>query len=89
MKKTNCWHPFYLKLKESGFNMKSFKGLDDDGKYDYLINDYIPNQGRADMGAFLDYGLSIHNYTCWKYSQFFNDTFSQEVTKKLKDVFGK
>jgi len=62
-----------------------------DSGYDYLINDYIPNQGKADMLAFIDLGFSPLAYLLWKLdiNNLLEPPFSEALKKRLTEVFGK
>ncbi|KKN23682.1 hypothetical protein LCGC14_0902410 [marine sediment metagenome] len=58
--------------------------------YEYLINEYIPNQGEHDMGAFIDLGFDPKHYIYWKLIQ--NDllkklAFRDALKDKLVEVF--
>ena len=45
-------------------NLDEFNNWDE--WYDYMINDYIPEQGKKEMEAFLNAGFNINAYLLWK-----------------------
>ncbi|MCF8008165.1 MAG: hypothetical protein K9K32_00240 [Halanaerobiales bacterium] len=57
--------------------------------YDYLIDEYIPNQGKKDMNMFISLGFSPYNYILWK---LYNEGHMKEklikpFKEKIKEEF--
>jgi len=59
--------------------------------YEYLINEYIPNQGKADMLAFIDLGFTPFNYLLWKLevNGLLEEPLAAGLKERIKEVFGK
>jgi hypothetical protein len=57
--------------------------------YDYLINDYIPQQGEKDMEMFITLGFSDYNYILWKLfdTGHMKKSFIEPFKKRINKVF--
>lgn len=58
--------------------------------YEYLINEYIPAQGREDMDMFIGLGFSDYNYYLWKIWRMgkMKQSFIEPFKKRIEEVFG-
>lgn len=57
--------------------------------YDYLIDEYIPNQGEKDMNMFISLGFSPYNYILWKLydEDHMKEKMIEPFKEKIKEEF--
>lgn len=78
------------KFKKVGLDWKRLKADPLGDGYDYLVNEYIPDQGMDDMLAFIDLGFQPVSYLLWKLERngLLCPVFATAVKDRLCQVFG-
>lgn len=71
--------------------MHQLEAFTGDGWYEWLINEYIPAQGKKDMGVFLDVGGDVTQYILWKMlerGKIKSPVLAVELRRSFRDVHG-
>src|SRR6056297_483407 len=57
--------------------------------YDYIVFEYIPNQGEEDMNMFINLGLDPFTYILWKLYDggYMKESFIEPFKSRIKEVF--
>jgi len=59
--------------------------------YAWLVNEYIPTQGRKDMDVFISLGFDAAQYVLWKWlasGKAPDGVFTTELRRRFRDVYG-
>lgn len=86
---TKTLRTHYSTLESLGMHQPAaFTG---DGWYEWLINEYIPAQGKKDLGVFLDVGGDVTQYILWKMlerGKIKSPVLAVELRRRYRDVHG-